>query len=135
MSTTTSRLAYTSHFELMDRSLASSDGIRVKCEDFGKATRMRLEIYTARKIDREENASIEEEGSPMHGRSIYDILRCVIEKVPKSEACWLYIQKIDLSKMEIEDVAGSGSTNNEGDAKPVSEGRGLVQEPEGGLRR
>lgn len=118
MSTTSSRLAYTSHFDLLDRAV-KGNGIRVKCEDHGKACRLRLELYAARKIDRDENKELYEEGDPMFGKSNYDSLRGIVEK--KDGAWWLYIQKIDLSQMEIEDlnVEGSGSTNNEGNNEPL----------------
>lgn len=126
MSLTSSRLAYTTHFELLDKAIAGN-GVRVKCKNIQLARRLRLELYYARKIDRDENRKVEEEGTVMHGRSIYDPIRCTAWEDERGQ-WWLYIQKVDLSTMEMEELdAPSRPTPREDNPEPLPPGLEMVQ--------
>ncbi len=100
MSLSTSRLAYTDCYELLDRAVEDTRGIRASVPTQAAATHLRMRIHQARAIDRSENAKTYAVDHPMHGRSPYDIFTVRIEESP---ACfWLYLDrfKVDIGVVE-----------------------------------
>jgi len=95
MSSPTTRQAYTDIYTLLDRCLSTSNGIRIKVENYDKAVFLRMRIHQARTITREDNARIyaEQPDHPMFGASEYDKyqvrIRC--EDGPDNPT-WLYIE-------------------------------------------
>jgi len=81
VSLSTSRLAYTDCFEALDRALEDEKGVRVKATDEGQANHLRMRMHQARKIDRQDNCAIYEEGAPLYARSVYDPLTLKIRLV------------------------------------------------------
>jgi hypothetical protein len=102
MVTSTSRLAYSDCFDLMDKALADPKGIKVKFSTGEDAWHFRIRLHTARKIDRLDNKDIYEPGQPMHGRSVYDQLTMRIRK--SSDHAWLRLERIDTREFEIESL-------------------------------
>jgi len=102
MVTSTSRLAYSDCFELMDKAIADPKGIKVKFAAGEDAWHFRIRLHTARKIDRIDNKDIYDVGHPMHGRSVYDQLTMRIRK--SADHAWLRLERIDTREFEIESL-------------------------------
>lgn len=101
MSLSNSRLAYGDCFELLDKALEETRGIRVEVIDLASANYLRMRIHHARTIDRRDNAiTYPDRDHPMHGRSPYDILVVRIEE--DSTSGWLYLdkQKVEIGRIE-----------------------------------
>jgi hypothetical protein len=102
MVTSTSRLAYSDCFDLMDKAIADPKGIKIKFAAGEDAWHFRIRLHTARKIDRLDNKDIYDQGHPMHGRSVYDQLTMRIRKT--SDFAWLRLERIDTREFEIESL-------------------------------
>jgi hypothetical protein len=102
MVTSTSRLAYSDCFELMDKAIADPKGIKVKFATGEDAWHFRIRLHTARKIDRLDNKDTYEQGHQLYGRSVYDQLTMRIRKA--SEHAWLHLERIDAREFEIESL-------------------------------
>ena len=102
MVTSTSRLAYSDCFDLMDKAIADPKGIKVKFAAGEDAWHFRIRLHTARKIDRLDNKDIYEQGHRMHGRSVYDQLTMRIRKA--DDHAWLRLERIDARVFEIESL-------------------------------
>ena len=102
MVTSTSRLAYSDCFDLMDKAIADPKGIKVKFAKGEDAWHFRIRLHTARKIDRIDNKEVYEQGHPMHGRSVYDQLTMRIRKA--EDHVWLRLERIDARVFEIESL-------------------------------
>ena len=102
MVTSTSRLAYSDCFDLMDKAIADPKGIKVKFAKGEDAWHFRIRLHTARKIDRIDNKEVYEQGHPMHGRSVYDQLTMRIRKA--DDHVWLRLERIDARVFEIESL-------------------------------
>lgn len=109
MVTSTSRLAYSDCFDLMDKAIADPKGIKVKFAAGEDAWHFRIRLHTARKIDRLDNKDTYDQGHPMHGRSVYDQLTMRIRKA--DDHVWLRLERIDAREFEIESL-------NEPEAEP-----------------
>lgn len=103
VTTPNSRLAYKTHFDLMDLAMADPKGIRVRQPDYGTAWRLRLELHHSRSIDRKDNALTYEKGHVLHGCSIYDQLLITIEQ---GDEVWLYLHKRDVANFQVESLSG-----------------------------
>src|SRR5262249_23027130 len=103
MAVSTSRLAFSDCFELMEKAIADEQGIRVKFATYDDAFNFRLRIHKARQIDRNDNLESYEDGHQLHGRSVYDTLTCKIRKF--NGGAWLRIEKITARVFEIESLA------------------------------
>ena len=103
MVASTSRLAFSDCFELLDKAVADAKGIQVKFASHKDAYHFRLRIHAARKIDRKDNLELYPEGHPMYGRSPYDSITCRIKG--KNGAFWLRMERIDAREFEIESLA------------------------------
>ena len=102
MVTSTSRLAYSDCFDLMDKALADPTGIKVKFAAGEDAWHFRIRLHTARKIDRIDNKDVYDERHPLYGRSVYDQLTMRIRK--SADCAWLRLERIDTREFEIESL-------------------------------
>lgn len=102
MVTSTSRLAYSDCFELMDKAIADPKGIKVKFAAGEDAWHFRIRLHTARKIDRIDNKEVYEQGHTLYGRSVYDQLTMRIRK--SGDHVWLRLERIDAREFEIESL-------------------------------
>jgi hypothetical protein len=102
MVTSTSRLAYSDCFDLLDKAVADQKGIKIKFASYEDAFHFRLRLHQARKIDRKDNRELYNEGHPMHGRSVYDVLTAKIKKF--DNGAWLRIERLDTREFEIESL-------------------------------
>jgi hypothetical protein len=109
MVTSTSRLAYSDCFDLMDKAIADPKGIKVRFARQEDAWHFRIRLHTARKIDRIDNKEVYDHGHHMHGRSVYDQLTMRIRKA--DHGVWLRLERIDARVFEIESL-------NEPEAEP-----------------
>jgi hypothetical protein len=103
MAVSTSRLAFSDCFELLERAINDEVGIRVKFASYDDAFNFRLRLHQARRIDRTDNVDSYPEGHPLYGRSIYDQLSCKIRNF--NGGAWLRIERIDARKFEIESLS------------------------------
>lgn len=104
MSNPTSRIAYAKYFEVFDRALDSSKGIRLRFDSREEAFFFRGRLHSARKVDRQTNAKTYEPGHPMHGCSPYDE---VTVRAPARDAegvWWLYIERNDTLTTHVEEI-------------------------------
>ena len=123
MTVSTSRLAYTDCYDIMDRALADGKGCRVKFKDADDAYNFRLRLYVARKIDRVDNAEIYDPPHPLHGRSEYDGLVSRVRQDAQKNI-WLYVEVlVSRNLLQVEDLSngvdkssGSDSREDEGEA-------------------
>jgi hypothetical protein len=102
MSVSNSRLSYLDAYEILDRALDRTVGVRVRQPDLNAATYLRMRLHQARKIDRLDNKSIFEPDHIMHGRSQYDVLIVTIDAT--TEGVFLYVTKIESKAAMIEDL-------------------------------
>jgi hypothetical protein len=103
MVTSTSRLSYTDCFDLMDKAIADSKGIKIKFSEESEAWHFRIRLHTARKIDRLDNMVTYDETHALYGKSVYDGLTMRI--VTKNGASWLRLERIDAREFEIESLS------------------------------
>jgi hypothetical protein len=104
MVTSTSRLAYSDCFDLMDKAIADPKGIKIKFAAGEDAWHFRIRLHTARKIDRIDNKDVYEERHPLYGRSVYDQLTMRIRTEPSNGTAWLRLERIDTREFEIESL-------------------------------
>ncbi|SRR6266567_5282551 len=126
MTVSTSRLAYTDCYDIMDRALADGKGCRVKFKDADDAYNFRLRLYVARKIDRVDNAEIYDPPHPLHGRSEYDGLVSRVRQDAQKNI-WLYVEVlVSRNLLQVEDLSNgvdkSSSGNSGEDEGETSEG-------------
>lgn len=103
MVVSSSRLAFTDCFELMERAIADQKGIQIKFASYGDAVHFRLRLHSARRVDRRDNKDIFGEDHPMWGRSVYDQLTMRIRQF--EGGAWLRIERIDAREFEIESLS------------------------------
>ncbi len=72
MSLPTSLLAYIDCTELLDKALEDPRGIRYQLATYDEAWQMQTRIHYCRRLHRDENKAIYDEGHQLHGRSLYD---------------------------------------------------------------
>lgn len=106
MVVSTSRLAYSDCFDLMEKAIADQKGIQIKFARYEDAHHFRLRLHASRKIDRNDNKVLYGEEHPMHGRSVYDQLTMRIRKLGDDSA-WLRLERIDAREFEIESLSES----------------------------
>jgi hypothetical protein len=107
MSISTSRLSYQDCFELMEKAIEDSKGVRVSVGTYDKATFFRMRCHTARQIDRRDNKTIYKEGEKLHGASIYDALTFRIKRDVDDE-WWVYAEKTELEAGAVESLSELG---------------------------
>ena len=103
MVVSTSRLAFSDCFDLMERAINDAKGIRVKFASYEDAFNYRLRLHSARKIDRKDNLEAYHENHPMHGRSPYDRLTVRIRRF--DGGAWLRLERLDAREFEIESLS------------------------------
>lgn len=101
MVTSSSKLSYEDCFEILDRALASSKGIKLSVESESAGYHLRNRINYARSADRKANAETYDPGHPLHGCSTYDTL--TIKLRVNGNRVYLLVEKISLN-VEIEDI-------------------------------
>ena len=103
MAVSTSRLAFSDCFELLERAINDHKGIRIKFASYDDAFAFRLRIHKARQLDRKDNEEMYEEGHKLHGRSVYDQLTCKIRNF--TGGTWLRIERLDTMEYEVESLS------------------------------
>lgn len=111
MAMSNSRFSYGDCYDLMDKALADSKGIRIKFSSSGEAIHFRLRLHTARRIDRKDNLEVYPDGHAMHGKSPYDPLVMRI-KYTADDTTWLRLEKVEAREFEIESL-GDGEIEPE----------------------
>lgn len=101
MSLSTSRLAYTDCYTLLDAALDNPRGLRVEMRSIPAASYFRLRIHHARQIDRNDNAKTYSPDHPLHACSPYDALTLRIEPGPP---IWLYLDRVRVELGRIEAI-------------------------------
>jgi hypothetical protein len=104
MVTSTSRLAFSDCYELMEKAINDPKGIKVKFARDEDAWHFRVRLHTARRIDRMDNIQLFPEGHMMHGKSPYDQLVMRIKENGEG-GFWLRLERISIDHLEIESLA------------------------------
>lgn len=91
MSLPKSLLAYEVQLEFMDRSMDLPAGGRMFFTDEAQAEHFRMRCNYARALHREENEKIHQPGTPLYGKSEYDILVFTIKH--SADGVWVYAAK------------------------------------------
>lgn len=112
MSTSNSRLTYQDCYDVLDKALDDPIGVRVKVATDGDAANFRVRLHTARRIDREENATMYGPDHPMYGKSVYDPL--VIKIRPIRGQWYVYIEHRSNSIGEVEGLSEAPEIRSEG---------------------
>jgi len=107
MAVSTSRLAFSDCFTLLERAINDEKGIRVKFATYDDAFNFRLRIHKARQIDRQDNLESYAEGHILYGRSVYDELTCKIRLF--NGGAWLRIERLTAREFEIESLSEEAS--------------------------
>lgn len=123
MTTSNSRLSYEDCFSILDKAVASPNGLRIKFKEHGDALHFRLRCHCARAIDRHDNKqtypgpNLEsgDAGHPMWGRSVYDDI--VIKVRLRQGVTFADILLRSKSEYEIEELGGA-ETNDEPEGEP-----------------
>ena len=103
MAVSTSRLAFSDCFELLEKAINDEKGIRVKFASYDDAFNFRLRIHKARQIDRKDNEESYSEGHQLHGRSVYDGITCKIRSF--DGGAWLRLEKLNARVFEVESLS------------------------------
>jgi hypothetical protein len=89
--------------EILDKALASEQGIRLIFNFRGRAFNFRQRLYSARKKDRELNRKQYEPESEFYGKSVYDSI--VISTPHKENDQWVMeVRRGGLGPDEIEEI-------------------------------
>ena len=100
MAASSSRLSYNDCFEVLDKAIANTKGIRVEVPDWGAGNNYRLRLHQARAIDRKDNKETYPDDHKLYGRSIYDQLVVRIKQV--GTRWWMYIERFSTDNLNIE---------------------------------
>jgi hypothetical protein len=84
------RGAFKPFYDVLDRALESSQGIRIECTTIGDAYQYRNRLNWARKLDQELNRESRKPGDPKYGASDYDQL--IVTVKVEEEKCWVYVK-------------------------------------------
>ena len=103
MTLPTSLLSYQDCTELLDSAIADDFGIRYKVADYDEAMHEQSRIHMCRKLHREANKTIYEEGDPLYGRSIYDAIVVRIKNLDGK--FFLYLERNDKVRGTIEPLS------------------------------
>ena len=100
MTLSNSKAAYSDCYELFDRALATTKGIRTSAATKGKARHIYTRLQSARTILRRESMDIYQQGDPTYGTSPYDSL-IVRAPILQDGEWWVYIEpRAILGKVE-----------------------------------
>ncbi len=113
MSLPTSLLSYTDCTELLDKALEDDRGIRYKLASYDEAWQMQTRIHYCRRLHRDENKVIYDEGHQLYGRSLYDPIVVRIKRIENE--FWIYLERRkihgeveSLSELEAEPAPPNG---------------------------
>lgn len=126
MSANASLYAYEDCYELLDRALEATTGVRAKARDQGEAYQFKTRLHQARKLSRLQAMQVHPDPShPEHGKSVYDDL--VVSLKQEGNDWWIYISRrrapLVVEELPNEDI-NDNKTNSRataGDPSPVSE--------------
>ncbi len=90
MPTPSSRSAYKVYYDVLDRALDSSAGIRIEVPSKGEAYQYRVRLHTARSLDRRLNRQSRRSDDPQYGMSDYDNL--VVRVRDEAGKWWVYVE-------------------------------------------
>jgi hypothetical protein len=107
MAVSTSRIAFSDCFDLLEKAINDEKGIRIKFASYDDAFNFRLRIHKARQIDRIDNRGTYDTGHPLYGRSVYDQISCKIRSF--NGGAWLKLEKITAREFEIESLSDEPS--------------------------
>lgn len=92
MSANASLYAYEDCFELLDRAVESTTGVRAKVRDQGEAYQFKTRLHQARALSRRQAMQMyPDTAHPEHGKSVYDDL--VVSLRQEGENWWIYISR------------------------------------------
>lgn len=105
MTISNSRGSYSDCYDVMDKALEDSKGVRVEVDDLDAAIFFRMRLHNARKIDRRDNSKIysEEPTHPMFNASIYDKLTVRIKRI--EDQVWVYLEKSGINLGAVEGLS------------------------------
>lgn len=103
MALSTSPLAYTDCREFLEQALSAPNGSRLPFRAETSAQHFRMRCNYFRVLDRKDNETIHEPGTPLHGKSEYDTLTLTVKWSP-DEIWWVYAQQRTLPQGLIEDI-------------------------------
>lgn len=105
MSLSTSRIAYTDCYTILDRAIGDPRGVRLRMDSLNSAIHLRMRLHQARKINRDDNAMTysEQRDHPMFACSIYDPLAIRILAV--GDQHYLYLEPYTIDEAIIEPLS------------------------------
>jgi hypothetical protein len=98
MAPNNSRAAYKTYYDLLDRALDSSNGIRFSVLDEGEGHQFQVMLNKARANDRELNRVSRSSDDPQYGISDYDILVTLLRC--EEDGWWVYVRKRVIGRVE-----------------------------------
>lgn len=110
MTRSTNRLAFTDVFDVFDKALSASKGVRLPFDSKNEATYFRMRMNQARAVDRNESKKVYPKDDPMYGQSQYDILSIRLigpiedENSPTGQTTFLYIEPKEKRMPQIEEL-------------------------------
>jgi hypothetical protein len=90
MTTPTKRSAYLPYYEVLDRALDSTTGLRIECNEMGEAYQYRVRLNRARTLDQNLNRMSRPPDDPKYGISDYDNLIFQIRE--EDGKWWVYVR-------------------------------------------
>ena len=91
MTTPTSRAAYKAEYDLLDKALESTTGVRIEFESQGDARHLQVRLHKARSYDRDLNRESRSPDDPLYGVSDFD---CLTVRIREDEGkWWVYIER------------------------------------------
>lgn len=100
MSLPNSFLAYEAQIQFMERAMDEARGARMFFLREAEAEHWRMRCNYARVLHRKENLTVHEPGTPLHGKSEYDVIVFTIRT--SADGFWVYAEKqvLDTSRVE-----------------------------------
>lgn len=100
MSLPNSFLAYEAQIQFMEQAMDEKRGARMFFLREAEAEHWRMRCNYARVLHRKENLAVHEPGTPLHGKSEYDVIVFTIRTSP--DGFWVYAEKqvLDTSRVE-----------------------------------
>jgi hypothetical protein len=102
MSLPSSLLAYDPQLKFMEMAMDEERGTRMFFNKMTEAEHFRMRCNYARVLHRRENAKVHEEGTPLHGKSEYDVIVFTIRT--SADGFWVYAQKAVLDTSRVEPI-------------------------------
>lgn len=97
-----SLLAYKAEMDFFELAMDEARGSRMFFGDRQSAEHFRMRANYARVLHRADNRMTHEPGTPLHGRSEYDILTFTIRE--SDDGFWVYARKAELDTSRVEPI-------------------------------